>query len=147
VKVDKKSETSKIEEALLLKVVEKALDEMTEEEKEEFIKRVNIDPTNLSVVAIMAALQAAIRMGGFASYQIAVIVANSVAKALVGRGLAFTANAALTRYMAVFAGPIGWVISGLLTLPMISGPAYRVTIPSVIQIAYMRQKYKNKPPL
>jgi len=145
VKVGKKSETSKIEEALLLKVIEKALDKMTEKEKIEFTKTVHIDPSNLSVVEIMAALQAAIRSGGFASYQIAIIVANNVARTLVGKGLAFTANVAFTtRYMVFFSGPIGWVISGLLSLPMISGPAYRVTIPSVIQIAYMRQKYKHK---
>ena len=165
VEFDKKSETFKIENALLLKLFKdteemlekmdekekekfckKMLEDMTEEEKKEYAKSANIDFINLSSVTMMATLQMFIRMGGFSSYQIAVIVANSVAKSLLGRGLSFAGNAALTRYMAIFAGPVGWAISALLTLPMLSGPAYRVTVPSVIQIAYMRQKYKNKSP-
>lgn len=129
-----------IEENLLLKIVEVSLEDMTEEEKRELANRLNINIANLSTVAIMAALQGATRMGAFTTYQLALIVANSTAKFIAGRGLALSANAGLTRGIAVFAGPIGWTISGLLTLPMITGPAYRVTIPSVIQVAYMRQK-------
>lgn len=135
-----KAKIEKIEGNLLLKIVEDSLEKMTEEEKREFAKRMNISISNLSTVAIMAALQGAIRLGGFASYQLALIIANSTAKFIAGRGLALAANAGLTRGLTVFAGPVGWVISGLLTLPMITGAAYRVTVPSVIQVSYMRQK-------
>lgn len=135
-----KSEIELIESNLLLKIVEKAIEKMTEEEKREFAERMNISITNLSTVAIMVALQGVIRLGGFASYQLALIIANSVAKLLAGRGLAFAVNAGLTRSLSVFTGPFGWALSVLLTIPMISGPAYRVTIPCVIQVAYMRQK-------
>jgi uncharacterized protein YaaW (UPF0174 family) len=117
---------------------------MTEEQKREFAEQLNINVANLSSATIMVALQAAIRLGGFASYQITLIVANTVAKALAGRGLSLAANAGLARGLAIFAGPVGWVISGLLTLPMITGTAYRVTIPCAIQVAYMRQKYINE---
>ena len=74
------------------------------------------------------------------SYQIAMVVANGVAKALLGRGLTIAANAGLTRAIGIMAGPIGWAISALITIPAISGPAYRVTLPAVIQIAAMRQQ-------
>lgn len=94
----------------------------------------------------MAAVQSAIKLGGFASYKVAVIVANAVARALLGRGLSFAANAALTRWIGVFAGPIGWAVTIAWTALDIAGPAYRVTIPAVIQIAYMRVK-ANTPPM
>lgn len=94
--------------------------------------------------AMIAALQVAIKSGGFASYQIAVIVANAISKAILGRGLALAANAGLVRYMAIFAGPIGWVVTGLWTIADLLGPAYRITIPAVIHIAYMRQKFNNE---
>ena len=75
------------------------------------------------------------------SYQITLIVVNAVAKLLIGRGLSVAGNAALTRVMAAFAGPIGWVLTGLWTAIDIAGPAYRVTIPAVIQVAALRKKY------
>ncbi len=87
----------------------------------------------------MAALQLAIRQGGFVSYQIAVIVANSVSKMILGRGLSLFMNATLTKYISIFAGPIGWVITGLWTAIDLAGPAYRVTIPATIYIASLRQ--------
>ena len=92
---------------------------------------------------MIAALQAGVRFSGFAAYQAAVIVANQVAKMLIGRGLSVAANAGLNRAIAAFTGPIGWVLMGLWTLIDIAGPAYRVTIPCVIQVAFLRAKMKN----
>jgi uncharacterized protein YaaW (UPF0174 family) len=69
------------------------------------------------------------------------IVVNAILKALIGRGLSFAGNAALTRTMAVLTGPIGWAITGIWTAIDIASPAYRVTIPAVIQVAALRQKY------
>jgi len=42
--------------------------------------------------------------------------------------------------MALFAGPIAIIANVVLTIPILTGPAYRVTIPATIQVAYMRQK-------
>ncbi len=47
-------------------------------------------------------LQSLIKIGGFKSYQIAVIVANQVMKVLLGRGLSLAANATLTRALSSF---------------------------------------------
>ena len=85
--------------------------------------------------------QAVFRAGGFKSYQLTLIIVNAVLKALIGRGLSLAGNAALTRTMAILTGPIGWVITGLWTAIDIAGAAYRVTIPAVIQVAALRQKY------
>lgn len=128
-----------IEDSLLRKCAEEAIEKMSIEDMKELIQSTNIPVTNFTKEKMLAALQAAIRLGGFAPYKIAVIVANGVCKALLGRGLTLAANAALTRYMAIFAGPIGWLLTVIWTAVDICGPAYRVTIPCCIQIAYMRK--------
>jgi len=90
---------------------------------------------------LMGTFQAIFRAGGFKSYQLTLVVVNGVMKALLGRGLSFAGNAALTRTMSILTGPIGWAITGIWTAVDIAGPAYRVTIPAVIQVAVLRQKY------
>ena len=140
VNYNKKSTTEKIEMNLIMKVVEDALEKMSEEEKRELVKEMKLDVEQPTVQVIIAALQAAIVAGGFRSYQIALIIANAIARALLGRGLTITTNAMLTRVMSIFAGPVAIVINIVLTLPLITSAAYRVTIPATIQVAYMRQK-------
>ena len=89
-------------------------------------------------------LPSAIRAGKFSPYQVAVIVANAVLKAVINRGLSIATNAVLTRAMSILAGPIGWTITGLWTAVDIAGPAYRVAIPADIYVAYLRLRV-NEP--
>ena len=142
---DKNKSIEENEYNLLCTILLKSLDDPNLSDKD--VKR-HVEELGIKAVggkqAMIAALQVAIKSGGFASYQIAVIVANAISKAILGRGLALAANAGLVRYMAGFAGRIGWVLTGLWTLVDISGPAYRITIPAVIHIAYMRQKFNNE---
>lgn len=129
-----------IESAIQLKVLEKAMEKMSEEEKTDFYARFGISyTTGLGPVA-MAALIVAIRGGGFFAYQLALIAANGVAKFVLGRGLALGANAALTRTIAAVSGPIGWALTAIWTVFDVASPAYRVTMPCVVHIGYMRQK-------
>ena len=86
------------------------------------------------------AVQAIFRAGGFESYQLTLIVVNWMVKAIIGRGLPLAVNAALVKTLAVFAGPIGWTISGLWTVVTLAGPAYTATIPCVIYIAMLRMR-------
>lgn len=127
-----------IEFNLLMKVLVDSMAEMSPEDLKRFCDDLNIRPTSFTAEAIAIAIQIMIKSGRFLAYKIAVIVANAVAKALVGRGLSVAANAALTRSMAIFVGPIGWAVSAIWLLVDIAGPAYRVTIPSVILVAYLR---------
>jgi len=55
----------------------------------------------------------AIQAAGFAPYKMAVIVANGMANAVLGHGLAFAANAGLTKGIALFAGPVGWALDAI----------------------------------
>lgn len=136
-----KAECAEVEMAILLRVLEQAYEQMTEEEKKKlfeefgaFYKGEGAGP------ASMASLIAAIKLSGFGFYKLAAVVANAVAKALLGRGLGFGAAAAMMRGISVFAGPVGWAITAIWTAFDLASPAYRVTVPCVIQIAYMRQK-------
>lgn len=139
VSYNKASTVERIELLIVQKIFEDSIEKMTEEDRQKLIKDLGIRgiPVGSSATMIM---QAIIKMGGFKSYQIAVIVANSIAKFILGRGLSFAANASLTKIMSIFAGPIGWVISSLWTLIDIAGPSYKTTIPCVIHVAMLRQK-------
>jgi len=86
--------------------------------------------------------QAFAKGGGFATYKLSVIVANQVAKMVLGHGLRFAANASITKTIGFLLGPIGWSITGLWTAIDIAGPANRTIIPCVLHIAYLRQKMK-----
>lgn len=127
-----------IEFNLLMKVLEDSMAEMSPEDLKRVCKDLDIRPTSFTAEAITIAIQVMIKTGGFLPYKIALIVANAVVKSLIGRGLSVAANAALTRSMAVFVGPIGWAVSAVWLMVDIAGPAYRVTIPSVILVAYLR---------
>lgn len=142
VNYNKNSTVEKIETNLLMKILEDALEKMTPEEIKELAESIGVKNTqNFTAQAMSGIFQAIFRAGGFKSYQLTLIIVNAILKALIGRGLSLAANATLVRTMAILTGPIGWVITGLWTAIDIAGPAYRVTIPSVIQIAAMRQKH------
>ena len=140
-----KASVSMIEMNLLQTILLKAIDEMDFSQMKEVIDSLELKTNDLTKQAVLGAVQAAVLRGGFMSYQIAVIVANAVAKALLGRGLTLAGNAALTRAVGIFAGPIGWAVTALWTIIDATGPAYRVTIPSVIQVAYIRAKSNQCP--
>jgi len=138
-----------VEGEIFAKLVGKAWEKLTDEQKLEFYRETGIDPGKvgsaphaLPVMAVQAAIKAALKLGGLAAYQISVIVANAVARHLLGHGLKFAANAALTsglRNVAGFiAGPIGWALTALWTAYDIAGPAYRVTLPCVVRVAMLR---------
>ena len=142
VNYNKNMPTETIELNMFMKVLEDAISKMSKEEIEEIAKDFNIK--NASFGNVTMALQAVMRMGGFKTYQIILIVVNAVWKSMFGHGLAIATNAAVTRYVSIFLGPIGWVITGLWTAIDIAGPAYRVTVPSVIYVAYLRQLAAQK---
>ena len=142
VNYNKNSSTEIIENNLLLKILQDALEKMTPEDIKSLGKELGINnTTSLDKQATLAACQTIFKMGGFKSYQLTLIIANAIMKALFGRGLTLVANSTLTRIMAILTGPIGWAITALWTMIDIAGPAYRVTIPAVIQVAYLRKKY------
>jgi uncharacterized protein YaaW (UPF0174 family) len=141
---DSQSDVETIELNLLMKILADSMEKMTPEQLKEIVSTLDLKTTCYTKQAVVAALQVGVKMSGFVAYQIAVIVANAIAKAVVGRGLAPAANAGLARAVGIFAGPIGWAITAVWTLIDVAGPAYRVTMPAVIQVSFLRAKLKHK---
>lgn len=130
-----------VEQQILLQVLSQAWNKMTDEERRELLDTLGIDyRAGLPSVLPLVAIQAGLELGGFMAYRIALIVANAVARALLGRGLSLGANAALMRVLGALAGPVGWAVTGIWTAVDVASPAYRVTIPCVVQVAAIRQE-------
>ncbi len=143
VNYNEKSETSLIEQNMLSKLLKDSLEKMSDEEIRELCDELGVKNTNkLGKQALSTAVLTLFRMGGFKSYQLALIVANAVIKAIFQRGLSLGANAALTRGLSFLTGPVGWIITGVWTAIDIAGPAYRVTIPACIVVTTLRLKLK-----
>lgn len=138
--VGRMSTCVEIELSVLEAVLEQSLSKMSEQEKADLFKEFGSNYAPGSGPAVAAALMAAAKLSGFGIYKFTAVVANAVARATLGRGLAFGATAGLMRGISIFTGPIGWAITAIWTIFDLGSPAYRVTVPCVIQIAYMRQK-------
>ncbi len=142
VNYNENSSVERIEECLLMKILQDALEHMSPAELKQLALEVGLkNINNLTPQTMTAIFQAVFRAGGFKSYQLTVIIVNAILKAIIGRGLSLAANATLVRAMSILTGPIGWAITALWTLIDFAGPAYRVTIPAVIIVAALRKKY------
>ena len=139
VSYNKSSHIINKEDALIEKIFSDMLEDMPEEKKMELVKDMDLKVTGFGNQAIMAAVQAGIRAGGFLSYQITVIVANYIARLLLGRGLTLATNAALTKGLSLFIGPIEWAVTGVWTAFDITGPAMRVTLLACVIVAFLRK--------
>lgn len=128
-----------IEQYLLQKLFDDSINRASNDELKEMMKELGYPTTNFTRQAAIVTLMTAWKTGGFQSYILLVSVVNAVMKFLIGRGLSLAANAMLTRIASIMMGPVGWVLTALWALIDIAGPAYRVTVPGVIQIAYIRQ--------
>lgn len=73
-------------------------------------------------------------------WQRAALVANSLAQTTAGKVLPLIAGLGIGRVLGVLTGPVGLAITGLYTAYDISNPAFRVTLPCVVQIAWIRLK-------
>lgn len=132
-----------IENSILMTLAARAWGKMNDEEKADFVKSAGIDVGLGIGPAALAAIIAAVRASGFAAYKLAAVLANAVARQLLGRGLAFGATAPFLQGMSVLAGPIGWAITAIWSAYDLASPGYRVTVPCVIQISYMRKKMQS----
>lgn len=137
---NKNKDIDDIENAILETILKKALDDMSDSDKEELLKEMGgkLDK-NVGGIST-AAFIAIFRAGGFYSYQLTVIIANQIARIILGKGFQIATNAAITRTASILTGPIGWAITGIWTAIDLAGPAYKITIPCVIHIAMLRKK-------
>lgn len=130
-----------IEAYMLQKLFDDMSDSLTDEELRTMAREFGVKPLRYSRQAIIAAMQIAIRRGGIYGLAWSMNVANIVARQAVGKGVAtFASGTFLSRSLSILTGPIGWALTAAWTAYDIAGPAYRVIVPAVIHIAYLRQK-------
>lgn len=130
-----------IEGYILQKLFDDMSENMSEEELRSMAREFGVKPLRYSRQALVAALQVAISRGGIYGLAWSMNVANVVAKQTIGRGIAVLASGTvLSRTLSILTGPIGWALTAAWTAYDIAGPAYRVIVPSVIFIAYLRKK-------
>jgi uncharacterized protein YaaW (UPF0174 family) len=147
VKVEKTDAIDHIEQQILIKVLEKSWEKMSDKEKAILIEGIMPEtgasklPKEFPTALLQTALIAG---GGIVSYKLSLIVAGAIARASLQQGIAFVAGTSVARWAAAFAGAVGLGIAALWTLFDVLGPAYRVLIPCVLHIAMLRQLHTLK---
>lgn len=117
-----------IEGYMLQKLFDDMSERLTDEELRTMAREFGVKPLRYSRQAIVAAMQVAIRRGGIYGLTWPMNVAT------------FASGTVLSRSLSILTGPIGWALTAAWTAYDIAGPAYRVIVPAVIHIAYLRQK-------
>ena len=142
VKIKSSDPVEEIERKILEYTFTELWDKMSTREREELASQISpeagIDPGTAAKLSLLGSQVVLKQLGGFAVYRIGIVVANSLSRALLGRGLTFAANAALTRTIGTMIGPIGWIATGIWTLHDLMGPASRKTVPGVCMIGALR---------
>ena len=130
-----------LEKCLMEKMLEDGILEMPEGDLKAFCEELDIKTASYTREAVLLAVRTAFKRAGFAPYPIALKVANTVARKLLGRGLAFATNTALTRGMGYIIPGLNVVLTAWMVkdiVDLVAGPAYRVTVPATLIVAYLR---------
>lgn len=137
---------SRNEELIIEKVFADTLDAMSEEEKRVLFRSMKLDVKDVPFASSAAVLMPILlrQFGGFATYRLAVIIANMVSRALLGSGLSLATNVVITRTVGTLLGPIGWIATGAWLAFDLAGPAFRKTVPAVLYVAALRLTLANR---
>ncbi|ACL31990.1 DUF3944 domain-containing protein [Glaesserella parasuis] len=136
VNFNKESSTELIEKHLLDKVLTSAIEELSEDDLKKLAEELKIPATHLGKQSLTALVL--VELNSLLSTPVLWKTIHTMFPQTIGTLLAGTA---LGRILGFATGPIGWGITGIWALKDISGPATRVTVPAVIQIAFLRKKY------
>lgn len=141
--IDTHDSAEEMERALLDKVTEKMLDELTPEQLKEVMKELNIKKRTYTKQAVMAALLLTRRINMRLYCYVMSYILRLATNMLIGRGVLMAGMGILSRSLGVLMGPVGWILLSGWTAWDIAGPAYRVTVPAVLQIAFLRLKHQK----
>lgn len=147
VELGRSSSTPEREEGIMKSLLIASLEKTTLEQRESLVKDLGIPNANnvakRGIEAVAAGIAAAVLTNTMA-FQLSRTVASATLQALAGRALVVTASSFVARPVVALAGPIGWAITGAWALADMASPAYRVTVPCVVQVAYMRRKTRMR---
>jgi uncharacterized protein YaaW (UPF0174 family) len=135
----------RIELAVLAAITRKAWSDMDEAQRKNLLAQMDLSQSN-TLLFPEEKLIKQLQSSRFSSLLLASLIANVFSSQLLGRTVVMSAASFVTaRGAASFLGPIGWVITGLWTAFDLSGPAFRVTVPAVVQVALLRQRIHATP--
>lgn len=144
VRIPSCSSVEEIEIALLTKYCEETIGCMDIDLLRELSLEIGVKPQSYNKQAVVAAILLALRKGGGKVLApVIYYIGTHITRILIGRGVYIATAGVLGRTVAALAGPIGWTITAGWLAFDIASPAYRVTIPAVIQVACMRLKHNS----
>ena len=129
---------TKMEHNLLTTLCQDTLNKMSERELRLLANENGIPDKRLTRQALTAALLMAIRTSRAVLTRIAARIIQYIVEIVTIRGVATAGIETATRAVGGALGPIGWIALGAWTVYDITSPAYRVCVPAVLQVAYMR---------
>ena len=141
--ITKYDTAEEMEQKLLVAVSKKAIGDLDESQARSIMDEYGIRNYEHSKAGLLAALAAMLIVNKRLFVFVIETVMRMVSRILVGRGIMYAGMGVFSRGLGMLFGPIGWILMGGWAVWDILGPAYRVTIPAVIQVAYMRVKYQS----
>ena len=136
------SKDEHIELMLLGKLIKDALDNASDGELRQMMQELNLQMPRFSRHKVILYLEKLWKSHDIGGFMLLTSVTSAVLTRLTGIAIGTVAGITLSRLTAAMLGPIGLILTSLYCAINFAGPAYRVTIPAVIQIAYIRQKIK-----
>lgn len=131
----KDADVIQIERAVVDKVGTDIFNKMSPEEREQLLKELGVSGTHMAGQSFVGMLIAAGRAGGFSTYRYFQKYVQMILKFLLGHGVRVPV---LSRVLSTFLGPVGIAATSIWTLYDLASPAYRVTLPCILQIASIR---------
>ena len=138
VDVDEEEDVPTMEYNLLTALCQDTLKKMSERELRLLANESGIPDKRLTRQALTAALLMALRASRPILVRVVARVVQYVVEMVAVRGVATAGIETASRAVGGALGPIGWIALGAWTVYDITAPAYRVCIPAVLQVAYMR---------
>jgi len=139
VKIDKNASLNTMEISLITKITEDAIEKMTPQELEEFVKGIDPKATVFTKSAVLMVARTAIKSAGFSAYTLLTKLIYLIGTKILGKTVPWAVYQGSAKWLGAFAGPVGLALTSAWTIIDIAGPAYRITIPTTIYIASLRQ--------
>lgn len=137
VNYNKKSATEKIEKCFIQKIFEDVINEMDDEQLKEVLKDLQLDSGKYdSIRAVKEILLTTCMSPAFVG-KLMTLIASTIVPRFAVKTIAMMG---LSQIGALFVPAINLLMAGWLAKDLMTGPAYRVTIPGVVFIIYMRHK-------
>ncbi len=136
-------EDEHVERMLLGKLVKDALNGVPDDELRKIIQELDLPVSSFNRRSAILDLEKLWNSGRLEGFLLMASVTTAVLSRLTGLSInIMVSGMTLAGMTSIMLGPIGLILSSLYCIIDLAGPACRVTIPAVIQIAYIRQKMK-----